>query len=335
MDDPAERARLTELITACWSTQVIHVAVRLGLPDRLAAGPAQAGALAEQTGSHPGALFRLLRAMEVLGLVRRLDGDRFELTPMGRLLGADAEGSIRGMAMHWGERLWGALSQLDQSVQTGRPWKASGLAGFQQMAHDPAQMVMFHQSMTDQTGPVARAILGAYDFSRFRSVMDVGGSYGALLAAVLKAHPALKGSVYDLADLAAASRAYLEGAGVSDRAAFNGGDFFQSVPAGADAYMLKMIIHDWDDAQAQAILSRCREAADGDGVVLVMERIVPAQVGPSDLTTIRGDMLMLTAAGGMERTEQEYRSLFSASGLSLRTIYPTASGFSVMEGAAA
>ena len=265
MDDPAERTRLTELITACWSTQVIHVAVRLGLPDRLAVGAVEAGALAEQTGSHPGALFRLLRAMEVLGLARRLDGDRFELTPMGRLLCADAEGSIRGMALHWGERLWGALSQLDQSVRTGQPWKASGLEGFQQMARDPAQMVMFHQSMTDQTGPVARAILGAYDFSRFRSVIDVGGSYGALLAAVLKAHPALKGSVYDLPDLAAASRAYLEGVGVSDRAAFSGGDFFQSVPAGADAYMLKMIIHDWDDAHAQSILSRCREAAARSG----------------------------------------------------------------------
>ena len=335
MDDPAARARLTELITACWSTQVIGVAVRLGLPDRLAAGPAEAGALAGQTGSHPGALFRLLRAMTVLGLARRLEDGRFELTAMGRLLCAEAEGSIRGMALHWGERLWGALSQLDRSVQTGQPWKASGLEGFQQMAHDPAQMVMFHQSMTDQTGPVARAILGAYDFSRFRSVMDVGGSYGALLAAVLKAHPALKGSVYDLADLAAASGAYLEGAGVSDRAVFTGGDFFQSVPAGADAYMLKMIIHDWDDEHARTILSRCREAAGPDAVVLVMERIVPDEIGPSDLTTVRGDMLMLTAAGGLERTEQEYRALFAAAGLSLRAIYPTASGFSVLEGASA
>src|SRR5665213_261210 len=254
-----------------------------------------------------------------------------------RLLAAQAPGSIRGMALHWGERLWGALGQLDQSVKTGNAWRASGLEGFQQMAHDPAQMAMFHQSMTDQTGPVAAEMLKVYDFSRFRTLMEVGGSYGALLAAILTANPDLKGRVFDLPDLADASETYLEVAGVGDRAEFEGGSFFESVPAGADAYMLKMIIHDWDDEHAIPILANCAKAAGTHGVVLVMERIAPERVGqdPADRVTIRGDLIMLTAAGGLERTQAEYRALFAKAGLEIRRIVPTASGFAIMETAAA
>ena len=333
----AARAEVMALITAGWSTKVIHVAVTLGVPDRLAAGPRDSAGIAAETGSNPDALKRLLRALAVLGLCRQTQEDLFELTPAGALLRADAPGSIRGMALHWGERLWGALSQLDQSIETGRAWKASGADGFLQMVRDPAQMAMFHQSMTDQTGPVARAMLDTYDFTRFRTLMDVGGSYGALLAAILKAHPGLKGRVFDLPGLAQASRAYLQGAGVAERAGFEGGSFFEAVPAGADAYMLKMIIHDWDDERSAAILTNCRKAAGASGKVLVMERIAPALAGTeaADYVTIRGDIVMLTATGGLERTERQYRELYAASGLTLERIVPTASGFCVMECSAA
>ncbi len=167
--------------------------------------------------------------------------------------------------------------------------------------------------------------------------MDVGGSYGALLAAVLQARPELSGAVYDLPDLAAAAGTYLAQAQVGDRATFIGGDFFQSVPEGADAYMLKMIIHDWDDEKARSILGQCRKAAGPNGVVLVMEKIAPETVGgdAGDLATIRGDILMLTAAGGMERTESEYHTLLGEAGLAIRRIFPTSSGFSVIEAVAA
>jgi len=334
--EPQTRGRVQALIAGAWSTQVIHVAARLELFDRLLQGPRAAGDLAAETGSHPGAFRRLLRGLASLDLVRQLDDDRFEITAAGRLLAADAPGSIRGMALHWGERLWGALGQLDQSVKTGKAWRASGLDGFQQMAHDPAQMAMFHQSMTDQTGPVAAAMLQVYDFSKFGTLMDVGGSYGALLAAILKAHPSLKGRVFDLPDLSQASNAYLKAAGVADRAGFTGGSFFESVPQGADAYMLKMIIHDWDDEHAIPILANCAKAAGANGVVLVMERIAPERVGsdPLDHVTIRGDLIMLTAAGGLERTEAEYRTLYAKAGLAIRRIVPTASGFAIMETAA-
>ncbi len=332
MADHNERARVQGLITAAWSTQVIGVAARLSLFDRIAAGEGAARALAAATGSHPGAMRRILRALAALGLCRQAGEDRFELTAAGELLRAGAPGSIRGMALHWGQRIWGALSQLDQSLATGRAWRISGLKGFEEMASDPAQMAMFHQSMADQTGPVAAAILDVYDFSPFRAVMDVGGGYGALLAAVLKAHPGLTGQVFDLPDLAQAAGAYLEDEGVAGRGAFVGGSFFDAVPAGADAYMLKMIIHDWGDEDALAILTCCRRAAAARGAkILVMERIAPALAGPDDLVTIRGDILMLTAAGGQERTPDEYEALFAGAGLRLERTLPTASGFSVME----
>lgn len=331
------RTRVIELITGCWSTQVIHVAVRLKVFDLVAQGPRAADDLAAETGSNSGALLRLMRALASLGLMRHLPGDRFELTEAGQLLRSHAPGSIRGMALHWGERLWGALSQLDQSVRTGEPWRISGLDGFETMASDPRQMAMFHQSMTDQTGPMAAALLGAYDFHQFRRLMDVGGSYGALLAAILKAHPDQTGRVFDLPGLSEASSAYLEQAGVADRAGFSGGSFFEAIPDGADAYMLKSIIHDWRDEPSVSILTNCRMAAGKSGKVLVIERIAPALVeaGPEQLPTIRGDILMLTANGGIERTGEQYRDLFERAGLTLASVTPTTSGFSVMETVAA
>lgn len=333
MTDLGARARVMEMITACWTTKVLGVAAELRLPDLMAEGAGSASALAVRTGSDPAALRRLLRAMAVLGLCRQTGEDSFELTEAGEILRSGAPGSLRGMALHWGDRLWGALSQLDQSVQTGRPWRISGVEGFEHMASDPGQMAMFHQSMADQTGPMAKALIDAYEFGRFRTVIDVGGGYGALLAALLKSHPALQGKVADLSDLKDASSAYLESQGVAGRGVFAGGSFFDGVPAGADAYVLKSIIHDWDDAHALKILNNCRLAAAPSGRVLLIERIAPerAAAEPEDVSVIRGDMLMLTANGGQERTLPEYEALFARAGLALDRVVPTASGFSILE----
>jgi hypothetical protein len=331
--DPALRARVQELITGAWSTQVVHVAVRLKVFDRLLDGAGSAAALAEATNSNSDAFVRLLRALASIDLVRQIDEDRFELAPAGRLLATDQPGSVRGMALHWGERLWGALAQLDHSVQTGRPWRESGLEGFEHISQDPGQIEMFHQSMADNTAPAASAMIDAYDFGSFRAVMDVGGSYGALLAELLKAYPSLKGKVLDLPGLAKASRAYLERAGVADRGGIQEGSFFDAVPPGADAYLLKSIIHDWDDARAVMILKNCAGAAGPDGRVLVIERIAPEQAGQADYITLRSDILMLTANGGRERTEAQFRSLLARAGLAVRRIVPTVSGFAIIEGA--
>ena len=332
-----DRSRVLGLISAAWQTQVIYVAVALRLPDLMARGAETSAALSEATGSHPRTLRRLLRAMAALGLCRQTGQDCFELTPAGNVLRADAEGSVRGVALHHGERIWGALSQLDQSVKTGRPWRISGASGFEHMASDPSQMAMFHQSMADQAAPVARDMLAAYDFGRFLTLVDVGGSYGALLAEILKAHPHLSGQVFDLPTLEAASTAYLERQGVAARARFVGGSFFETAPAGADAYMLKSIIHDWDDAEAVSILRNCATAAGTKGRVLVMDRLAPELAGedPADLTTFRSDMIMLTANGGLERTLADFEALYAQAGLTLVGVTRTASGFAVMETSAA
>jgi hypothetical protein len=331
------RAHVMGLITACWTTPVIGVASRLGLFDALAAGPRADADLAAETGSHPGALRRLMRALAVLGLCRDLGNGKFELTEAGRLLRAGESGSVRGAALHWSDRLWGALSQLEQSVMTGKAWSISGQAGFEHMARDPEQMAMFHQSMADLTRPVARAVLDAYDFSRFSRVMDLGGSTGALMAAILKAHPGLTGQVFDLPDLADAAKTYFEAEGVSDRAAFVGGSFFEEVPSGAQAIMMKMIIHDWLDEEAVIILSNTRKALGRDGLVLVMDRIAPeiATDERSAYATMRADITMLVAAGGKERTRAEFEALFAAAGLKLQRIIPTASEFAILEAAPA
>jgi hypothetical protein len=321
------------MITGAWSVQVIHVAVRLRLPDRLAEGATSSAELAEATGSHPRTLRRLLRAMAALGICRQTAHDRFELTDAGGLLREGAEGSVRGVALHYGERIWGAMSQLGESVKTGRPWRISGASGFEHMASDPDQMAMFHQSMADRTAPAARDVVEACEFGRFRTLMDVGGSYGALLAGILKARPHLTGQVFDLPALEAASTAYLEREGVLGRAEFVGGSFFDPIPPGADAYMLKSIIHDWDDAESVQILRNVAAAAGAAGRVLVMDRIAPELAGddPDDLPAFQGDMMMLTANGGMERTLDEFQALYEQAGLRLEAVTRTASGFSVME----
>ena len=333
MADVDDRTKVLDLITGAWPVQVIHVAVKLRLPDRMAEGVRSSAELAEATGSHPRTMRRLLRAMAALGLCRQTDQDSFELTPAGGYLRAGAEGSVRGVALHWGERLWGALSQLDQTVKSGRPWRISGASGFEHMASDAEQMAMFHQSMADQAVPVARSVLKVCDLNRFASLVDVGGSYGALLAAVLQAHPRATGMVFDLPTLQAASTAYLESQGVADRARFVGGSFFEQAPSGADAYLLKSIIHDWDDEEAVQILRNCAAAAGRQGRVLVMDRLAPelADGGPADLATLRSDILMLTANGGLERTLEDFQDLYDRAGLALESVTPTASGFAVME----
>jgi hypothetical protein len=333
MADPDLRARLVSQITGAWSTQVVGVAAQLRLFDALAHGPRAAADLADETGSHPGALYRLLRALAALGLVGDLRDGKFELTEAGRLLCEGARGGLRGMALHWGDRLWGALSQLDQSVATGKPWHISGAEGFEHMARDPQQMAMFHQSMADSTAPVAHAVLEAYDFSPFTEIMDVGGSTGALLAAILKAHPRMLGRVFDLPGLAEAADVYLRAQGVADRATYVGGSFFEAVPSGAPLIMMKMIIHDWLDDEAALILSNTRKALAPGGVVLVMDRVAPEVVSatPADYATLRADITMLTAAGGKERTEAEFETLFARADLSLRRIVATTSEFSILE----
>ncbi len=327
------RAAAASLITACWSTQVIHVAVTLGIPDRLAAGLCSSTELARVAGAQPRPMYRLLRALAALGLCAHVGEDRFELTEAGNFLRTDVPDSLAILALHWGGRTWPALGHLEESVKSGSAWALGGREGFFSMAQRPHDAAVLNRSMAAQTLLVARAIVDAYDFSGIGSVIDVGGGYGALLAALLQSYPQMQGGSADLGYMEADARAFLRDAGVGERSRFVPTDFFKAVEPGADCYLLKLIIHDWNDPDAVEILRNTRAAAGAGAVVLIIEQIAPERVEATSAhaTVIRGDIHMMVATGGMERTASEYRHLLSQAGLELTRITPTASQFSLIE----
>jgi hypothetical protein len=337
MSTTSQRHAAASLITACWSTQVIYVAVRAGVPDRLAAGLCSSEELARAAGVHPGAMFRLLRALAALGLCSHLAEDRFELTESGQFLRTDVPESLAIQALHWGGRTWPALGQLEETLKTGAAWKHGGREGFFSMAQRPHDAAVLNRSMASQTLLVAQAIVDAYDFSACRRAIDLGGGYGALLSVLLKAYPHLQGVSADLAYMESDARTFLREAGVGERASFIATDFFKSVEPGADCYLLKFIIHDWADADAIEILRNTRAAAGAEGRVLIIEQIAPGRVtvNPQHTAVIRADIHMLASTGGLERTSGEYESLLRQAGLTLARVVPTASNFSILEARAA
>ncbi len=333
----ADRERVSALITGCWTTQAIHAAVKLGVFDALATEPLSSTDVASRLNTHRRSTFRLLRALANLDLVSQVAGDRFAITDAGRLLATGAPESFSVIARHWGGRTWASLGQLENSVRTGAPFKDAGKEGFFSMKDKPELAAVFNASMASQTLQVAEAIVGAYDFSTVRDIVDLGGGYGALLAVALKTHPHLTGASADLAYMKPAALDYLAKAGVGDRARYEPTDFFDSVTPGADLYLLKFIIHDWEDEESIAILTNTAKAAGAQGKVLVIERIAPerASADPAETAVLRGDLQMLASTGGVERTEAEYDALFAASGLKRTRTIPTTSAFSLIEAARA
>lgn len=324
-----DRAHVVDLISGCWRTAVILQFVNLELADALTGGPRSSAELAVGRDVDPESLFRLLRAVATTGLIKDLGGQRFELTPQGALLARDAEDSLRSVALHWGARLWHSYADLGGRVRTGKP-VASSPEDFARLQSDPAKSAMFNRAMAEQSLKIGQAVAERYDFARYSRVLDVGGGLGSVLSAILNAYPQLSGAVFDLPALQGTAEAYLAEQGVGDRGSFLGGSFFEAVVGGYDCQILKYIIHDWTDEESQAILSNCAKAAGENGVVLVVEQIVPQSVGPSDLAVIRADMTMLTV-GGKERTEAQYQELFERSGLKITGITPAGGGFSIIE----
>jgi hypothetical protein len=335
-DSAAARARLAALINGYWPAQAINAAVMLDLPAQIAAEARSATDVASAVAADPQSVRRLLRALASLGLV--IDcGDRgFALSPDGRCLLADAPSSVRGLAMQVGALLWPAFGQLHECVRTGAPPPGiqHGPDGFAALARDANQAAIFNQSMVEGSRKVAARAVEAYDFTRFRTVMDVGGGYGAVLAELLKVAPEQRGIVLDLGHCAAGARGYLAQQGVGERAVFTTGSFFESIPPDADCYVLKYIIHDWNDAYASKIMARVGEAARASrGTVVLLERPMPPliEATPEHRGVMQGDLTMMLW-NGKERTESEYRALFEQSGLALARIIPIGEGFSVLEG---
>ena len=326
--DAALAQGLSDLIEGYWSTQVIAAAVRLRLPDLMDTS-LDAAALATRVGAHAPSLHRLLRAMQTLGLVQADGEGRFALTPAGRLLRADAEGSMRGRVLFSSGMLWDQFADLADVVRTGERG-AHAPPDFESLPAD--RLAVFQQAMAESSLKAARDAAAVYDFGRFDKLLDVGGGFGGVLAFLLGAFPTLNGDVFDLPMVGDGARAFLAGAGLASRANFIGGDFFKAIPGGYDAYLFKYILHDWADEPALKILQSCRAAIGPDARVVILEQVVPDRLEPcfDHRAVIRGDLTMLTV-GGKERTAAEYRDLLAEAGFELTAITPTASSFSVIE----
>lgn len=329
------RQHLSDLINGFWAAQVINAGALLEIPERLADGPKTAEQLAAEAGAHAPSLHRLMRALQTLGLCEAAGDHRFALTEAGRFLRADVEGSMRGRALFTGDMLWKQFGDLAHVVKTGGRSQAvvSGAEGFEALARDPPRLHAFQQAMAESSTLAARDALKAYDFSRFSRVLDLGGGYGGVLSELLKAHPDQTGAVCDLGYLAEGATAYLESAGVGARGGFIDGNFFEAVPDGFDLYLMKFIIHDWDDDSARTILANTRKAAGDRATLVLLEQVVPEELGRSaeDQAVIRGDLTMMSV-GGKERTAAEYRHLLGEAGWALERITPSGSSFSVIEG---
>jgi hypothetical protein len=323
---------LVTLLAAPRFAQAISVAARLGLADLLEAGPRAPADLAASTGANADALRRMLRALAGAGIFEEDASGRFRLTPLAGPLRSQAQDSIRAYAVMAGERwVWQSLGALEHTVRTGQPAfeHVFGMPLFDYYATHPDAARVSVEGLRSVGRGEDVAVASAYDFSQTKTVVDVGGGQGGLLAAILGANPQAAGMVFDLPHVMEAARRQLEQAGVAARVRLQTGDFFQSVPAGGDVYLLRKVLHDWDDEEALAILKVCRAAVAAHARLLVVEAVITAGNAPSHAREL--DLLMLVYTGGRERTEHEYRELLVAAGFALERTFATASTMSILE----
>jgi hypothetical protein len=335
----ASPAVLLELITSGWMSQAVHVAARLGVADELASGPRRSDDLARALGAHADSLHRLLRGLTALGLCAERDDGAFELTALGGYLRTGVAGSVRAYAAFWGGSLWPIWGALLHSVRTGKSPRAlvSRTDGFDTLARDPESASVFNRAMADVARLVADGVARAFGTASWRRIVDVGGGHGELLAALLRENPAARGVLLDLPHAVAGAREHLEAAGVADRCEIVAGSFLESVPGGGDAYLLKSVLHDWDDAHGLEILRQCRRAMAGQGTLLVVERVMPErmQASAAHRWIAASDLNMMVVLGGRERTAPELRALLEAAGFRVVRIAPAVLHYSVIEAACA
>ncbi|MGH3717957.1 MAG: methyltransferase [Pseudonocardiaceae bacterium] len=324
--EPPSAVTMRQLITGVYVSQLISVIDRLGVADVLAEGAAQVEEIARRVGAHGSTLYRVLRALGDVGVVAELEDRHFALTPLGEMLRSDVPGSLRGVATMVGMpfNLY-AWADLYETVQTGKPAfdRVHGTEFFDYLAEHPQDAAVFDVAMTSlSTGDTAN-IVTAYDFSRLRTVVDVGGGRGGLLAAILSVNPHLQGVLFD-------RPAVLAGAEIIDRCTVVGGDFFDSVPEGGDVYLLSNVIHDWDDDHAVEILSACRASMADTARLLIAEIVLPEGAAVSTGKLVDVVMLVLTT-GGRQRTEAEHRALCGRAGLRVTRVVPSSGMVSLVE----
>jgi SAM-dependent methyltransferase len=330
---------LYQLATGHYISHALCVAAKLGIADLMKDGSRHHADLAKATGTHARSLNRVMRLLASAGVFTEEEDGKFSLTAVGQCLRAGVTGSSRAMVMHFtGNRIQENWKELEYCVQTGEPaYRRRGINDpflDPDPLRTPEEEANFDAAMADLTRVAAVAVAAAYDFAPFRTLIDVGGGNGALMIGILKANPSLRGIVYDRPAAAESAKKQIEDKGLAGRCRAIGGDFFKEVPAGGDAYILKHVIHDWDDDRAVAILRNCQRAMAPHGRILIVEGVYPPRIDQSaeNRRAAANDANMLVSTGGRQRSEIEFRSLYEAAGLKLMKIVLTTAPVSIIEG---
>jgi predicted O-methyltransferase YrrM len=333
LSQAAPDIQLHHLMSGYWISAAIGVAAELNLADLMADGSRASTDLARMTGTNPSALYRLLRTLASVGLFTEVKPRHFALTEMGGLLRKDHPKSLHGLTRYACSRMqWQRFGALRRAVETGGSVdrEVLGMSGREYRNQHPEERETFNEAMVSGVRQVVDAVVKAYDFSPFHTVVDVGGGYGAMLSVILHSTPGLRGVLFDRPEVAEGAKRHLAAAGMLDRCEVMGGDMFAAIPRGGDTYVFSRVIHDWDDERATLALRNCRRVIDPRGTLLVVEEVIPPGDAPS--TGKLSDLNMLVGPGGQERTEAEYRALYTAAGFELTRIMPTPSRMSIIVG---
>ncbi|WP_414570332.1 methyltransferase [Nostoc sp. CCY 9925] len=323
---------LLQMRYGSWIFQSIYAAAKLGIADLLKDGSRSSEDLASVTSTHEGSLYRLLRALASMGVFAETEPSFFTLTPLGNYLRSDVPDSLKARVIMNGEEQYRAWGEIMYSIQTGKSAfeHLYGMNLLDYYAQNPEAGKNFNQAMTSSSILQNPGIVLDYDFSDVQTLVDVGGGHGKLLTDILKAYPKMKGILFDQPEAIKGAKSLIEQAGILDRCQLIAGNFFESVPAGGDAYILKYVIHDWDDERAIAILKCCYQAMPEHGKLLLVEQVIPSANQASFSKMLDLEMLVL-CPGGCERTEAEYRILMEKSKFQFIKIVPTQSSLSVIE----
>lgn len=323
---------MLQIISGFWISRAVYVIAKLGIPDLLKSGPKTAEELASATKTHAPSLFRILRALASVGVLRSAEGGRFTQTPVSETLVTNAPGSLRWFAVsELGQEHYPAWGNLMHSVKTGEIAFDNffGVDIWKYFQQNPEDAAVFNDSMSSVTAAANEAITSLYDFSQFGKIVDVGGGHGGLITSILKKNPEVKGILFDAAEVIEGARPKVEAAGLEDRLETMSGDFFKSVPEGGDAYIMKWIIHDWDDEKSNTILRNCRNHMQPNGRLILVDSVVPETDEPHFSKFI--DLNMLVMTGGKERTEKEFEQLLADAGFRLLRVIPTDLPTSIIE----
>jgi hypothetical protein len=336
MANQAKSSELLDMIAGKWASQAISAAAELGIADLLKGGAQSSVEIAARTELSEDGTYRLLRALAGMNLLIETEPRRFKLTELGNYLRGDVTGSVRGFARFVGhDAAWRPWGHLATSVKTGKP--AFDLifneTFFDRMAAEPDLTATFNEAMTSISLIETAAVVRSYDFAGIDKLVDVAGGHGFLLASILKARPAMQGVLFEMPHALEGAKKLLQEQGVSGRCEIVGGDFFAAVPPGGDAYILKHIIHDWDDERSVRILRKCHGAMRRDGKILLAE-VVVGNTGESQFARLLDLEMLVMTQGGRERTQEEFQKLYEAAGFKLTGIVKTESHISIVEGVA-